>query len=158
MDLVHRVGQARYPGIDRHQTFQVGAAEALPAGDGLEGLFGHGEELADRLTLVEKLAERVRRALAGRKAVGEIKMFGGVCFTLRGNMLVGVVKDELMVRLAKEGDAAVSREPHVRPMDFTGRPMKGFFFVRPSGLRTAAALRKWIDRCAAYSSTLPPKA
>jgi hypothetical protein len=106
----------------------------------------------------EKLAERVRRALSGQKAVGEIKMFGGLCFTLRGNMVVGIVKDELMVRLPKEEDAATSREPHVRPMDFTGRRMKGFHFVHPAGLKTSAQLGAWIARCAAYVSTLPPKA
>jgi len=106
----------------------------------------------------EKLAERVRGALARHKAVGEIKMFGGLCFTLRGNMLAGVLKDELMVRLPKEEDAATSKEPHVRPMDFTGRRMKGFHFVRPAGLRTDAQLRRWIERCSAYVSTMPPKA
>lgn len=106
----------------------------------------------------EKLAQRVRRELEGHKAIGEIKMFGGLCFTLRGNMVVGIVADELMVRLPKDEDAWTSREPHVRPMDFTGRPMMGFHFVAPAGLKTAAQLRKWIKRCAAYVATLPPKA
>ena len=106
----------------------------------------------------ETLAERVRRELRGRKAVGEIKMFGGLCFTLRGNMLVGVLKDELMIRLSKEDDEKMSKAKNVRPMDFTGRPMRGFYFVRPAGLKTAAGLRKWIEACAAYSATLPPKA
>ena len=92
------------------------------------------------------------------KGVGEIKMFGGLCFTLRGNMLLGILEDELMVRLPKEADAATSREPHVRPMDFTGRRMKGFHFVRSSGLKTTGQLRRWVARCAAYVSTLPPKA
>lgn len=106
----------------------------------------------------EKLAERVRRELKSRKAVGEIKMFGGLCFTLRGNMLVGALKDELMIRLPKEEDAVVSKEPNIRPMDFTGKRMKGFYFVQPAGLKTAAALRKWIERCADYVATLPSKA
>jgi hypothetical protein len=35
---------------------------------------------------------------------------------------------------------------HVRPMDFTGRPMKGFVYVAPRGFRTAAALGAWLDR------------
>lgn len=102
-----------------------------------------------------RLAERVRSELERYKGVGEIKMFGGLCFTLRGNMLVGVLKDELMVRLPKEEDTPTSREPHVRPMDFTGRRMKGFHFVRSSGLRTSAQLRRWVERGVAYVSTLP---
>lgn len=106
----------------------------------------------------EKLAQRVRSAFKDYKAVGEIRMFGGICFTLRGNMTVGIVKDELMVRLPKEDEAKDSRRPHVRPMDFTGRPMKGFYFVRPAGLKAAAAVKQWVARCAAYSLTLPPKA
>lgn len=105
----------------------------------------------------EKLAERVRRALSRYRAVGEIKMFGGLCFTLRGNMVVGVLKDELMVRLAKEENPGIWKEPGIRPMDFTGRPMKGFYFIGPAGHKTPAKLKKWITRCADYASTLPPK-
>ena len=65
---------------------------------------------------------------------------------------------ELMVRLPKDEDAEILKERNVRPMDFTGRRMKGFYFVRPAGLRTTAGLRKWVGRCSAYVSTLPPKA
>ena len=104
-----------------------------------------------------RLAERVRRELERYKGAGEIAMFGGVCFTLRGRMVVGVLKDDLMVRLPKEEDVATSREPHVRPMDLTGRRMKGFHFVSRAGLRTSPQLRRWIERCAKYVATLPPK-
>ena len=106
----------------------------------------------------QRLADRVRAVLKGRKGMDEIKMFGGVCFTLCGHMVVGVLKDELMVRLPKQEDAATSREPHVRPMDLTGRRMKGFHFVGAPGLTSSAQLRRWIGRCTAYVSTLPPKA
>ncbi|MBI5247394.1 MAG: TfoX/Sxy family protein [Elusimicrobia bacterium] len=89
--------------------------------------------------------------------MSEIEMFGGLCFTLRGRMVVGVLKDELMVRLSKLENAATSREPYVRPMDLTGRRMKGFHFVNRAGLRTSPQLRRWIERCANYVATLPPK-
>ncbi|MDP2674691.1 MAG: TfoX/Sxy family protein [Dehalococcoidia bacterium] len=70
----------------------------------------------------EELAERVRRALAGRKGISEKKMFGGIAFMLGGNMFCGIVKDQLMVRVGPERyDDALSR-PHARPMDFTGPP------------------------------------
>ena len=72
-------------------------------------------------------------------------------------MVVGIVKDELMVRLPKDEDEALSRHPHLRPMDFTGKRMRGFYFVRPAGLKTAAALKGWLARCSKYVATLPPK-
>ena len=73
----------------------------------------------------EELAGRIRRRLARRKGVEEKRMFGGVGYLLNGNMLVGVWKDSLIVRLGPdEGDEAL-KEPHVREFDITGRPMKG---------------------------------
>lgn len=105
-----------------------------------------------------RLAERVRRELERYKGVGEIEMFGGVCFTLHGRMVVGVLKDQLMVRLPRETHAATSREPHVRPLDLTGRRMRGFHLVNRAGLRTSPRLRLWIERCAKHVATLPPKA
>lgn len=105
----------------------------------------------------EALAERVRDAMGSVSDVAEIKMFGGLCFTVRGHMAVGVNGDDLMVRLLpEEGDAALS-EPGARPMDFTGRPMKGFLFVAPDGVRTERSLQAWVDRSVAYASSLPPK-
>ena len=53
----------------------------------------------------ETLAARVRKVLARHKAVAEIKMFGGLCFTLRGNMCCGVLKDDLVLRVAPEAAA-----------------------------------------------------
>ena len=83
-------------------------------------------------------------------------MFGGLAFMLGGHMFCGVVKDALMVRLGPEGaDRALDR-PHVRPMDFTGRPMNGMVFVDPAGLH-GSALRQWVDAAAAYARGLPPK-
>jgi TfoX/Sxy family transcriptional regulator of competence genes len=105
----------------------------------------------------EKAAERVREALEGRKGVGELKMFGGICFTLNGNMCIGVVNDDLVVRFAPEHDEAVMAKPHVRPMDFTHRPMKGFAFVAAPGYKTSKQLDAWIDRCWSYVAAMPPK-
>lgn len=105
----------------------------------------------------EELAERVRAALGAVKRLTEIKMFGGLCFTVGGNMAVGVVNDDLMVRLsAEDGDAALS-EPHAREMDFTGRTMRGFLYVGPAGKLTDRELARWVERGVAYASSLPPK-
>lgn len=106
----------------------------------------------------EKLAARVRKALSRYKAVAEIKMFGGLCFTLRGNMCCGVLKDDLVLRVAPEAAAKYLAEPNVRPMNFTGRPMKNFLYVGPKGYASAAALRKWIKRSVGFALSLPSKA
>ncbi len=105
----------------------------------------------------EELAERVREALGSVAGITEIKMFGGLCYTVGGNMAVGVNGEDLMVRIDPDaGDAALS-EPGARPMDFTGRPMHGFLFVGPAGTKTDRALKTWIDRGVAHASSLPPK-
>ena len=104
----------------------------------------------------EDLAERVRAVLPAAAAVTERQMFGGLAFMLGGHMFCGVVKDTLMVRLGPGGaDRALDR-PHVRPMDFTGRPMKGMVFVEAPALRGPAP-RNWIDAAADYARGLPSK-
>jgi len=106
----------------------------------------------------EKTAERLRRALAKEKAVDEIKMFGGLCFTLRGRMCVGLLGKDLVARVTPELYDKALKEPHVRPMDFTGRPMRGFLFVAPAGYRTPASLTRWIRRGAEAGARLKPRA
>jgi len=84
----------------------------------------------------EVLAERIRQRLARRKNVEEKKMFGGVGFLLDGNMLVGVWKESLVVRLGPdEGDEAL-KEPHVGEFNITGRSMKGWVLVASEASRT----------------------
>jgi TfoX/Sxy family transcriptional regulator of competence genes len=72
----------------------------------------------------EALAERNRKSLARRKGVREKKMFGGIGFLLNGNLLVGVWKEALVVRLGEEEGEAALKEPHVKVFDITGRPMR----------------------------------
>ncbi len=93
----------------------------------------------------QKLAERIRHALGGRKSVSEKKMFGGLAFLVGGKMLCGIVKDDLMVRVGPERYGEALRRPHVRPMDFTGRPMKGFVFVGPAACGTDEAVTAWVE-------------
>lgn len=103
----------------------------------------------------EDLASRVRAVLPPG-AVTERQMFGGLAFLLGGHMFCGIVKDALMVRLGPEDAARALDQPHVRPMDFTGRPMRGMVFVDPAGLR-GVALRQWVTAAAGYCAGLPPK-
>jgi len=103
----------------------------------------------------EKLAGRVRNLLAGRKGFDEKKMFGGLCFMLEGKMICGVLKEDLVLRVGPEKYQAALARPHVRPMDFTGRPLKGFLFVGPAGCRTKKSLSNLITGAIEYISTLP---
>ena len=105
----------------------------------------------------EAFAERIRRAIGPRPDVTERKMFGGVAFLLDSKMFCGIATAELMARVGPEAYEAALAEPHVRPMDFTGRPLTGYVFVAPAGLRTAAALKKWIDRTLTFVATVPAR-
>jgi TfoX/Sxy family transcriptional regulator of competence genes len=109
------------------------------------------------MTYDEKLAGRVRRALARRKGLAEKKMFGGISFMVGGNMCCGVVNDDLVVRVGLEDYEKALAEPHARPMDFTGRPLKGFVFVGPDGYRTDKALSTWLKRAVDFAASLPVK-
>jgi hypothetical protein len=105
----------------------------------------------------EQLAQRIRDALAGDRAVIEKKMFGGIAFLRHGLMFVGVSDSALMARVGKPNHADSLGRKHVRPMDFTGKPMQGYVFIDAPGIKTEAKLRFWLERCAQFVSTLPPK-
>ena len=103
------------------------------------------------------LAERLRELLDARRGVTEKAMFGGVCFLLGGRMFIGIVKDELMVRVGPDAHDDALGEPHARTMDFTGRPMRGYVFVAPPGFEDDRVLGRWIDRAYQHVVTLPEK-
>jgi TfoX/Sxy family transcriptional regulator of competence genes len=94
----------------------------------------------------EALADRIRTALRGRDDVVEKQMFGGLTFMVAGKMACGVVHDDLMVRVGPDGDGPALAEPHTRPMDFTGRPMRGMVYVDPAGVASDADLARWVER------------
>ncbi len=105
----------------------------------------------------EGLADRVRELLAERDGISEKKMFGGLSFLLDGNMCCGVARDDLVVRLSPEEAERALAELHARPMDFTGRPLKGFVYVSPQGVADETSLLDWIDRAVRFAGSLPPK-
>ena len=95
--------------------------------------------------------------ISARGDIKELKMFGGVGFTIAGNMAVGVIKQELIVRL-DPGDAEKAlREDGVREFDLTGRPMKGWIFVSPERTAEGADLAEWVEAGADYAASLPRK-
>jgi hypothetical protein len=105
----------------------------------------------------ESLAARIRDALARKKGVEEKKMFGGICFLLNGNLLVGVWKDSLIARLGPDEGEAALLEPQVRVFDITGRPMRNWVLVEPEGVEDDDQLKAWIERATKFVRTLPKK-
>jgi hypothetical protein len=83
-------------------------------------------------------------------------MFGGTCHLLNGNLMAGVYKDMLILRMGEEAASAALEEDFVRPFDITGRPMRGWAMVEPSGVE-GGALVKWLELARHYVSSLPPK-
>lgn len=105
----------------------------------------------------ESLAERIRGIVARRRGVTEKKMFGGVGFLLNGNMLVGVWKTSMIVRLGPDNYDDALREPHVGEFDITGKPMKGWVMVEPDGIESDEQLSQWIERATEFVESLPKK-
>jgi hypothetical protein len=83
------------------------------------------------------------------------KMFGGTGYLLNGNMVTGVRKDFLILRLGEEGAAALLLDPRVRVFDITGRPMQGWVMVESGGIDDELVL--WLSDAKAYAESLPPK-
>lgn len=105
----------------------------------------------------EALAERIRECVADVPGIAEIKMFGGLCFTVNGNMALGPVGEVCMVRVGPEAYAEALAGGVAEELDFTGRPMKGMVQVHNSDLSSDDALNQWVDAGIAYASSLPPK-
>ena len=106
----------------------------------------------------EKLAQRIRALLAGwGYQPAEKKMFGGLSFMLQGNFACGLTKDDLVVRVGPARYAEGLEHPHARPMDFTGRPMKGWVYVNAAGYETDEDLAQWVRQGVDVALSMPQK-
>jgi TfoX/Sxy family transcriptional regulator of competence genes len=97
----------------------------------------------------EHVADRLRTAVLRADTddpIDERKMFGGVALLLRGSMACGVIGSELVVRVGPDPSDDALRQPHARPMDFTGKPLRGFVYVAPAGFASDADLDAWVAR------------
>ena len=97
--------------------------------------------LADRLREILPLIK-----LKDGEALGETKMFGGLCFTLNGKMLIGIDKSRLVVRLSDEDYSRELDAGRVLPMDLTGRPLRNFAFVSEGSFEQNADILEWAER------------
>lgn len=139
-------------------------AEATGGHHYIETVWGRGYVLRDPAapwaagasTLDENLAERIRAVLAGTGSVREVRMFGGLCFMLNGNMVAGASKRGLLVRVGKDQHTRALARPDAKRMEMTGRPMEGYVFIDPPP-RDEQTLREWLDLAVAFVNTLPAK-
>ena len=105
----------------------------------------------------QALADQVRATFASADVVAlEQRMFGGLAFMVRGHMTVGVLGDDLMVRVGADGYADALEQPAARPMDFTGRPMKTMVLVATAEIDDAV-MEAWVRRGLEFTGSLPPK-
>ncbi len=105
----------------------------------------------------EALAERVRRMLAGQPGLTEKKMFGGVAFMLEGHMACAVMRDDLVVRVGPQREASLLPQPHARPFEHAGRPMKGWLMIAREGYQGDDDLAYWVAHGVEFARALPPK-
>jgi TfoX/Sxy family transcriptional regulator of competence genes len=105
----------------------------------------------------EGLAERIRTVLEDERGISEKKMFGGIAFLFDGKMFVGIVKHDLMVRVGPARYDESLKKRHVRPMDFTGKPMKGYVYIAPKGVADDGELANWVRLGSEFVATLPEK-
>lgn len=105
----------------------------------------------------EQLAQRVKSILQTQVGFTEKKMFGGAGFMYNGNMICGIYKEFLILRLAIEIAEDLLKQDHVRVFDITGRPMKGWVMIAPEGCRNDSILKERIASALEFVKTLPAK-
>ena len=105
----------------------------------------------------EKLASRVRELISSQdKKTEEKKMFGGLCFMVDDKMCIGVEAQRLMVRIDPGKYEEAMTKEGCKPMDFTGKVMKGFVFVDAASVTTKAKLEYWVNLALAYNKIAKP--
>jgi TfoX/Sxy family transcriptional regulator of competence genes len=102
----------------------------------------------------EALAERIRTALGKSREVAEKRIVGGgLGFTRDGKMFVGVMKDDLLVRVEPERRAALLKQTGVRSLRLGGKPTAAYVLIDPAAIGGRAALRTWIELAATSVTT-----
>jgi TfoX/Sxy family transcriptional regulator of competence genes len=104
-----------------------------------------------------RLAARVRKLIGARRSVAEREQFGGIAFLVNGNVACGIIGDDLLVRVGPERHDEAMKSGDARPFSLTGRPSKGWILVRAGGLRSAPALKRWVELGVSFAKSLPAK-
>lgn len=101
----------------------------------------------------EKISDRIRETLVnmGVLEVEEKHMFGGICYMVNDKMCVGVIKEDMMCRVEPDREEEYLKMKGARPMDFAGRPMKGYVYISEEGLRSKKDMDFWVKQCLDYN-------
>ena len=105
----------------------------------------------------QSLADRLRDCLDRYLHITEKRMFGGMGFFHQGNMLVGVWKEFLILRLGYEQANKAVKSPGVEFFNITGKSMKGWVVIKENILEDDVELKQWVSRAIDFVTTLPPK-
>jgi TfoX N-terminal domain len=106
----------------------------------------------------EELANRLREELADQAGVSEKAMFGGLAFLVNGNMAVSASSHGgLMARVGADATDGALARAHTRLTEMRGRPMTGWIYVAPEGVKARRQLAAWVRRSVEFTRTLPPK-
>lgn len=109
------------------------------------------------MTRDDEFIDSVRKCMQRRKGFEEKRMFGGTGFLLDGLMCCGIHKGRLILRLGVDaGDEALT-QPHVKPFDITGKPMKGWVMINSRYLEDERVIRDWVSQAVEFVRMLPPK-
>lgn len=92
----------------------------------------------------EKIADRIREAIVGTENLVEKKMFGGIAFMVNNKMLMGVDKDDVMLRCEPQRTDELLSKKGARPFDLTGKPMKGWLLVSAEGIKSKKDFDFWV--------------
>lgn len=103
------------------------------------------------------LSQRLEEMLAERAGFQSKKMFGGIGWLLHGHMCVGIYRSWLIVRVGEQTATRLFREAHVKPMDITGKPMKGWAMISDEGLAEDRQLQHYVYLAIEFVTSLPPK-
>ena len=105
----------------------------------------------------QEIDERIQNITSSWENTGLKKMFGGTCHLMNGNMVCGVYKDYLILRLGEESGTEAFKSLYVKSFDITGRPMKGWVMVDQNGFQTEDELENWLNWAKEFVKTLSPK-
>ena len=103
------------------------------------------------------LAQRIREILEEEPEFDEKKMFGGICFLLFGNMVCGIIRDNLIVRVGAANYNEALKMPHTKKFDLTGKALIGWVMVVSEALDSDEELNDWVQKAVNFVRTLPPK-
>ena len=107
----------------------------------------------------QTLAKRIQSLLEGQPGIIGKKMFGGVGYMLHGNMVCGVIGEDLIVRVGAEQNDSALAQPYTRPFPAPvgGKPMAGWILVSPEGWEGEQDLARWVKQGYAFAQSLPEK-